>query len=369
MPVHPHYDPETDDIVYHVAPSHHAESISDIISESDSSLSAVTISSDEVDSYFITQHGRLHPASENALRWFPSDNTKREILRHVVDKYAFGHNYMGPVKEILHSNPGEGRQHHLLEIGTRSGSWVQEMATEFPHVRFQSLDIAPLLPHMPRSNVVFEVYDIAEGLLVEDNSQDVVFINAGLQMVKNYQALLLEVHRVLRPGGLVEIREFDPGVWNPKEVRKPAQETNPIACRFFESLRNAIKESGSEPDTSKVHRWLSSDSELWKNGSQPRGFERIYPTILMLPPHPHVGHPCTSRIAPHMVPLIGHFISVCTRDSAGLLCAAGLSAEEAKSLAEAMVEELKNPSKCPVLKLYCVYATKKGGVTNRTLVK
>lgn len=59
------------------------------------------------------------------------------------------------------------------------------MATEFPHVQFQSLDIAPLIPHMPRSNIVFEVYDIAEGLLIEDNSQDVVFINEGAQLVRN----------------------------------------------------------------------------------------------------------------------------------------------------------------------------------------
>lgn len=166
---------------------------------------------------------------------------------------------------------------------------------------------------------------------------------------------------MLRPGGLVEIREFDPGVWDPKDVSKPARETNPMACRFFDSLRNAIRKSGSEPDTyTKLHQWLTSDSEMWRDGSQPRGFERIYPTILMLPPHPHVGHPCTSRLAPHMIPLIGYFITVCTRDSAGLLCAAGLSAGEAASLAEAMIEELKDPGKCPVLKLYCVYATKKG---------
>lgn len=52
---------------------------------------------------------------------------------------------------------------------------------------------------------------------------------------------------------------------------------------------------------------------------------------------------------------------VCTRDSAGLLCETDLSSEEAKSVVEAMVEELKDPERCPMLKLYSVYATKSGG--------
>jgi hypothetical protein len=57
------------------------------------------------------------------------------------------------------------------------------MATEFPHVQFQSLDIVPFVPHLPRTNVVFEVYDITEGLLLADDSQDIVFVNMGIQLV------------------------------------------------------------------------------------------------------------------------------------------------------------------------------------------
>lgn len=44
------------------------------------------------------------------------------ILRHVLATYLSGHNYMGPVKEILSSDPGLRGKHHVLQIGTRDGT-------------------------------------------------------------------------------------------------------------------------------------------------------------------------------------------------------------------------------------------------------
>lgn len=57
------------------------------------------------------------------------------------------------------------------------------MAAEFPHVQFRSLDLAPIMAHTPRVNIVFEVYDMADGLLLEENSQDVVFVNMAIELV------------------------------------------------------------------------------------------------------------------------------------------------------------------------------------------
>jgi hypothetical protein len=57
------------------------------------------------------------------------------------------------------------------------------MATEFPHVQFRSLDVAPIIAHNPRPNIIFEVYDFTEGLLLEDTSQDVVFLNMVMEIV------------------------------------------------------------------------------------------------------------------------------------------------------------------------------------------
>jgi hypothetical protein len=60
---------------------------------------------------------------------------------------------------------------------------TQNIAIEFPHVQFRSLDVVPLIAHAPRANIVFEVYDFTEGLMLEDASQDVVFLNIVMEMV------------------------------------------------------------------------------------------------------------------------------------------------------------------------------------------
>jgi hypothetical protein len=53
---------------------------------------------------------------------------------------------------------------------------VQEMATEFPHVDFVSLDVSPMTAHIPRENITFEVYDLYAGLAEADASFDMVHV-------------------------------------------------------------------------------------------------------------------------------------------------------------------------------------------------
>ncbi|KAG9081511.1 hypothetical protein FRC06_005524, partial [Ceratobasidium sp. 370] len=181
MAVYAYYDAETDGTVYHVIPSPQSSpSEFTFDSESDSAASGITIESDDLPGYFIVHHGRQQPAGGNAARWFPADNVRRYILQSLVSKWVFGGEYIGPVKEML--APVAGWQRQALELGTRSGTWIQAMATEFPHVQFRTLDLIPMVAHTPRPNVVFEVYDFTEGLMLPDGSQDVVFLNAVLEM-------------------------------------------------------------------------------------------------------------------------------------------------------------------------------------------
>jgi hypothetical protein len=66
------------------------------------------------------------------------------------------------------------------------------MVKEFPHVHFfQSLDVAPIIAHVPRRKFIFEVHDFTTGLLVEDNSQDPVFLNDVFELVRS---ILLQYH-------------------------------------------------------------------------------------------------------------------------------------------------------------------------------
>ncbi|KAG9086089.1 hypothetical protein FRC07_013209, partial [Ceratobasidium sp. 392] len=95
-------------------------------------------------------------------------------------KWIFGGNYVGPVKEALVSLAGRRRK--ALELGTRAGTWVQDMAREFPHVDFRTVDVAPIIAHAPCSNITFEAYDFTSSILLPDSSQDAVFLNTVFEL-------------------------------------------------------------------------------------------------------------------------------------------------------------------------------------------
>ena len=62
----------------------------------------------------------------------------------------------------------------LLILIMNSYPRAQEVSREFPDVDFVSVDSSPLTPHNARPNVVFEVYDLYNGIAEPDDSFDVV---------------------------------------------------------------------------------------------------------------------------------------------------------------------------------------------------
>jgi hypothetical protein len=61
---------------------------------------------------------------------------------------------------------------------------VHEMAAEFPHVDFTSVDTVPLVPHTRCANILsYEVYDLYNGIAEEDEMFDIVHLRYAMSKV------------------------------------------------------------------------------------------------------------------------------------------------------------------------------------------
>ncbi|QRV97632.1 methyltransferase domain protein [Ceratobasidium sp. AG-Ba] len=372
MGVFAYYDVDTEGTVYHVIPSPTSEfAPSSIYSETESSGSGETIESDDLPGYFVLHHGRQHPASDRVAKWFPSDNIRRYTVAYLVARSIFGGDYVGPVREML--APLRGRKRQVLELGTRIGTWIQTMATQFPHVQFRTVDVVPMMPHVPRHNVVFEVYDFTEKIEMDDESQDAVFFNNVLEVVRivmlgigayidlaqatDYHGLIREAHRVLRPGGLIYINDFNPGFWDPADITTHPRHTNPRGCHLLDIVRQRMTSVGVDPDTcDQLPRWLAPGSEVWTEGQ--KGFKGVESVMAPFPGYPHDGCPCMDRVEVSAVSYFRHVAIMSMRDLLGVVKDSGVEDGEAERLIEDTIGELKQHERCVLFKSYCIYGIK-----------
>ncbi|QRV98292.1 methyltransferase domain protein [Ceratobasidium sp. AG-Ba] len=359
MPVYTYYDPDTDGEVYHVVPdSDQDDYVSTLESQTESMDSCTTIQSDELpeqetdvplEGYFVVHNGRQQPAIDNVAKFFPTDNVRRYILKYFIDKSLLGGDYLGPVRDVL--APVRGREKYVLDLRTTTGTWTQSMAAEFPHVQFRSVDIVPIISHIQRPNITFEAYDFTEGLMLEDESQDAVFINHVGEMwykqVKDYPALLRESHRVLRPGGFVHIVEHQVQGWGPENMSELSHRTNPIGCRFLEIAREQMSVVEIDPDAPiKIAGWLASNSNVWRGVKRQNvGFERIESVVRAYPVYPHDGFPCASSVEAHMIPFIRNLTMNSVQDLFSALRDRGIEKEKAEQMIEAAIDEAKQPER------------------------
>lgn len=108
---------------------------------------------------------------------------------------AFVHGLAGGVVEWLAAQPGE----RILDIGCGDGQLTQRLAAT--GAILQGVDASAEMAAAARTRGIAVDVASAELLPYADASFDAVFSNAALHWVRNHDAMMSEVHRVLRPGG------------------------------------------------------------------------------------------------------------------------------------------------------------------------
>lgn len=141
--------------------------------------------------------------------------------------------------------------HDLLDVGCGPGTITLDLARGVAPGRVLGLDAGvdvvdrarAVARAANRADVEFEVGDVY-GLDLVDASFDVVHAHQVLQHLTDPQAALVEMRRVLRPGGLLAVRDSDYGsfLWGPADARLD---------RWLELYHQVTVRNGADPDAGR----------------------------------------------------------------------------------------------------------------------
>ncbi|CAG8551060.1 3342_t:CDS:2 [Paraglomus brasilianum] len=134
-----------------------------------------------------------------------TQEVERLNLQHTFIKHGFNGNFAAPVDQILRSGV------RVLDVGCGSGTWILELAEEYPNSHFVGVDMSPVvLRNKQPDNVEFITHNVLTGLPFEDNSFDYVFarlLSGGYTRRQWKEIAIPEYTRVTKPTGWVELME------------------------------------------------------------------------------------------------------------------------------------------------------------------
>lgn len=171
--------------------------------------------------------------------------------KHEPMPHTQAHHLLNPLRGLILSPKGLVRRLNLrpdstvLELGPGPGYFSPEVARAVPGGRLVLVDVQQEMLDMAKErleakgigNVEYRRAD-AISLPAESESFDVVFLVTVLGEVPDRDACLREIHRVLRPHGLLSITEFKIG--DPDFISRPELTASVQSAGFRCCARHGI---------------------------------------------------------------------------------------------------------------------------------
>ncbi|OJT08457.1 hypothetical protein TRAPUB_640 [Trametes pubescens] len=190
----------------------------------------------------------------------PADDEEFERLdnQHVMFMEAMG-KYPHCMEEVLADDEPEV-QKTCVDLGCGSGSWILDVAKDFPHCSAVAVDLVPMQDVNMPPNCRSEVDDINLGLQHFYGAFNVAHARLVSSGIRDYAGLIDEMAQTLRPRGLIELSEFDFRVYDVDKtpiLPDRLEEETPWLARWMNMVNVAVQQRGGEPDAANhLERWV-----------------------------------------------------------------------------------------------------------------
>lgn len=132
-------------------------------------------------------------------------------------------------------------QSSVLDLGSGTGFFTQQLATKYPELQIVGMDIAEGMLHYAaeQHHGISWLCSDAELLPIADNSVDIIFSSLAIQWCNNLPQLMTELARVLKPGGQLHIATLGPHTLH--ELKSAWQQVdNYVHVNHFQSQQALI---------------------------------------------------------------------------------------------------------------------------------
>jgi len=223
------------------------------------------------------ENGRRYHSYREGHYVLPNDEQeqdRQDLLHHVRNLVLNGALFRAPVGKHLQ---------RVLDIGTGTGIWAIDFADSFPSAEVIGTDLSPIQPSWVPPNLQFLVDDAESAWLYSANRPfDFIHARDLGGAIANWPRLLRQAYEHLRPGGWIELQEFEVTLRSDDESLRLA----PTLCEFLGRLHEASEAFHRPMNIAEGHRQRLIEA----------GFEDVRDEVYKVRPFPLSDLPCSGYL-------------------------------------------------------------------------